>query len=548
MSRLRSDVNKWLHDATYEEIGPRWISLLEAAGPENAHEVRRSLCADDRFYLLTQVLHRPDADKKWIYERCREVEAQPDGMLDLWAREHYKSTIITFAGSIQEIIRDPEITIGIFSHTRPDASKFLAQIKAELETNDELKSLFPDIFYADPEVESPLWSVEKGIVVKRTANPREATVEAHGVVDSQPVGSHYRLMIFDDLVTMLSVSTPEQVKKTTERHALADSLGARGSDGLKRKQHVGTRYSFADTYHELIESGAVKPRIHPATKDGTMTGAPVFLTPEAWAKEKEKPSNIVAAQMLQNPAAGTEAMFQLAWLDGQFLHIRPATLTIGILCDPASSMKKGSDDTVMHVWGMDAARNRYLVDGFHHKMQLAERWVHLRDLHKRWSQEPGVQLVKVGYERYGSTSDLEYFRERMEMENYYFDIHELAWPRQAERGSKYDRIQRLEPDHRLRKLFFAKKMPEGVTETPEQAEVRRAGQAFRIYLPVRRRDHLGAMYGLQAKYFAEYKLYPYSVHDDGLDCASRWMDLDMRPPVLLPDESILEPEVFEDGA
>jgi hypothetical protein len=103
---------------------------------------QRALGRVDRYYLLTRLMHRVDAVHPWLFARCREVEAEPDGCLDLWAREHYKSTVITFTGGIQEILLDPDITIGIFSHTSPIAKKFLAQIKGELETNRELQLLY----------------------------------------------------------------------------------------------------------------------------------------------------------------------------------------------------------------------------------------------------------------------------------------------------------------------------------------------------------------------------------------------------------------------
>ncbi len=538
---IRSDLDQLAPDlqtAKFEHICDLW----EIVESDQGMAGRAWLGRNDRYYLLTRLLHRFDAVHPWLYARCREVEADPDGYLDLWFREGYKSTIITFAGIIQEIIRDPEITIGIFSHTKPVARKFMLQIKQELEANRELQAVYPDIFYAEPTRESSKWSEEKGIVVKRQGNPKEATVEAHGLVDGQPTGAHFKLRVYDDVVTRESVSTPDQVKKTTEAWELSDNLGARSETGKMRAWHVGTRYSFGDTYNDIIERNALKVRIFPATDNGLPDGNPVLLTPEAWADKKLKqgPATI-ACQMLLNPAAGNKAMFRKEWLS--FIDIRPSTLNVYIMVDPAHSKKKGSDNTAMAVIGIDAGGNKYLLDGYRHKMGLKERWEALAGLRKVWMAQPGVQMVKCGYERYGMQADLEYFEERMLAAKEAFEIHELNWTSDGAQA-KDDRVQRLQPDFMSKKFFMAA-VVEG--ESANQKRIREQGQGFRIFKPVKRRDHEGNMYSLNKGFLEEYLTYPFSAKKDLIDAASRIFDMDPVPPVIV-DQSALEPETYADGA
>ena len=329
----------------------------------------------------------------------------------MWARGHGKSSIITVGGAIQEVLRDPEVTIGIFSHTSAIAKSFLATIKREFEFNTELRGLFPHIFYDRPAEQSPSWSLDHGIIVKRQGNPREATISASGLVDGQPISMHYGLMIFDDVVVEKSVGTEEQIAKTNEAWSLADNLGSRNA----RKWACGTRYHWKDTYSLMAERGAVKVRKWPATKDGTLTGEPWLLTAEEWAnKKRDQLEGTVACQLLCDPQAGSQRMFNPA--DLPFYELRPWMLTVYLLCDPASSMKKDSDDTAMVCIGVDHAWNKYLLDGVAHKMELQDKWMWLRDLRAKWRAAPGVQGVFVGYEKYGAQSDLQYFHERMMQE------------------------------------------------------------------------------------------------------------------------------------
>ena len=177
-------------------------------------EAVRWLGRHDRFFLLGCLMMRADVlEKDWCYARCREVEASPDGWLDLWSRFHYKSTVITLAGAVQEILRNPEVTIGILSYAKPVAHRFVDQIRRALEM-PELTGLYPDVLWERPPRLN--WSTQGGLIVKRKSNPKEPTVMGSGLVDGQPIGMHYALRIYDDVVTPASVSTAEQIMKTTE--------------------------------------------------------------------------------------------------------------------------------------------------------------------------------------------------------------------------------------------------------------------------------------------------------------------------------------------
>lgn len=545
-----------LRSLTLEETIRYWHALEEAKGVEAV----RWLCRNDRYYLLVRMLGRADALHPWIYARCREVEAEPDDYLDLWAREHYKSTVITFAGVIQEIIRDPEITIGIFSHTRAVALKFWQQLKLELESNTRLHTAFPEVFYANPKKESPRWSDEKGLCVKRKSNPKEGTLEAWGLVDGQPTGAHFRLRIYDDVVTRESVSTPDQIAKTTSAWELSDNLGMQGG----RRWHIGTRYHFGDTYGVILERRALKVRLHPATDTGQPDGNPVLLSPEEWEKKKitQGPATI-ACQMLQNPIAGQQAMFNI--LDIQRYEIRPTTLNVYITVDPARSMKKGSANTAIAVIGIDSGRNKYLLDGINHRCDLKGRWEAVRNMRRKWIGEQGVQMVQVGYESYGAQADLDYFKERMEVESEAFPITELTWPRDSE-VSKDDRVQRLGPDLRSKKFYLPALMMSagklhwwGLDESQSsrivlephtghsrrQRDVIAAQQPYRVCKAISKVDSDNNLYDLSRHAIEQIMFYPFAPLKDLIDAISRIYDMDARPPVLI-DQSELEPEAYND--
>jgi hypothetical protein len=504
------------------QLQKQW-SLVEQEGISGI----RWLCRNDLFYLLVKICRRVDMIHPWVLDRCREVEQEPDGYLDLWAREHFKSSIITFGKTLQDILINPEITIGFFSENASLAGKFLAQIKQEVETNELLKEAFPDILYKNPEKESPTWNRE-GITFIRRGNPKEPTIEAQGLL-SLKVGAHYDLMVFDDIITMNSVSTPEMVQKINDFFEVSLSQSKQGG----RKRYIGTRYSFNDTYQMIIDRQIATPRIYPATADSDPNSPPVLFTEEYWIQKKRENSTYnLSCQYLQNPQAAGEKVFDTAML--QYYEIRPYKLNVAIVCDPANSMKKGSASTAMLVIGIGASNRKYLLDGFCHKMSLAERWENMRNLYRKWRADPGVNLIYVGYEKYGTGNvDLDYFREQFKKEpnTPRFTIKELT---SAYNGQvrKRDRIERIQPDLNASNIW----LPHSPRENREgnltrsQKFARDENCSYRIAKAIRKVDECKKIYDLSEVFTKQLDVYPYGNFVDCIDGFSRIYDMDIAAP------------------
>ena len=75
----------------------------ENENPDALREWMRLMVRSDIFFLGVYVCEREDLNRDWLFERCKEVQENPDGYIDIWAREHYKSTIITWLKTMQDI-------------------------------------------------------------------------------------------------------------------------------------------------------------------------------------------------------------------------------------------------------------------------------------------------------------------------------------------------------------------------------------------------------------------------------------------------------------
>ncbi len=367
----------------------------------------RHLILNDLWFICYFVIGIPVANHNFWVTACREVQDGPRShTLDLWARFHGKSSVITTAEVIQRILRNPEERIAIFSYSRPAATKFFRQIKLLLESSPLLLACFPDVLYPDPRLDSPLWSDGDGLIVKRKGFYKEATLEAHGLIEGMPTGAHYTGRVYDDIITADLVQSPDVVQRVKDQFDMSLNLGT-GTDADWHRV-IGTPYHHEDAL--MYIKGKLDPdgkplyttRIKPATVDGSPNGPSAYL-PEPTLNALRSNQQQFYSQQLCNPTPeGTQKLnpSYIKLVDPKDL---PSKLYKFMVVDPAGVNKNRAGDS----WGIACigvepyrddlgASNIYILDLFVEPMTEAEAMEQIVAMYCR-----NGRILKLGIEKVG---------------------------------------------------------------------------------------------------------------------------------------------------
>lgn len=467
-------------------------------------KIIKYIAPKDFFFFCYFVLDLP-VNHPFLIARTYEVQECNNMTLDLWARTHWKSTLLTMALPIWEVINDPEERIAIFSHTRSMAKSHLRKIMRTIEKNSILNETWPDIFPKNPRSKGPegafKWSEEAGAYLHRKGSYGEATFEAWGL-DNLPTGKHFTIMVFDDIVDMKVTNTTTQIRKTIDSYRQADNLA---ETNRKKKRVIGTRYNLKDPYLPLIEDKRYVKRIFPAEVDESgkkmFQGIPIFMTREQLDdKFQEQKEFTYSAQMLQDPTAKNEYSMNPKWIKYHGDKL-PSYMNKYLVVDPAGQIGKSHDYTFMGVIGTDAQGNYHLLDAVRDKLLLKEKWEKIRYLVQKWG------LHEVGYERISMQSDIQGLKDKMEHSGLYFNFIELK------------------------------------SNVPKAKRVQNMGELFlqgRFYipksLPYKQVD--GTYVDIVHEFYIEFVSFPFCIHDDIVDGMSRILDIELG--VVFPDTDVYQ--------
>jgi len=424
--------------------------------------------------------------------QLRLINDQPTRRLWLWARGHFKTSLITEAHSIYLILNNPNIRILIVSNTMDIAKTMLKNIKGHLMFNNLFRSLYPEFCpKATEDGKIEFGTTEHFTVPNRTKNLKEPTVMCAGV-GTNLTGLHFDYMKIDDLVTKDSVSNDTQIKASKDYYASLRQLF--DNPTVPREDIIGTIYHFNDLHRDMQKAMEFKKSFIPVATDMTFKD---ITFPERFSEQGIRDilndptigPYVFSAQYMLNPINPTEIKFKEEWLDSYSTH---PDLAEYICVDPASTQKKKSDYTVIERWGVDFEGFHYLLEGVRDKLTAAQR---IEKLFEVVSHANNLKYVK--YEVLGGRhGDLEAIKEKMRFKRVFFSLKETK----ATTAAKQDRIEQ-----RLIGPFNAKtiKFPNN------------------LYF---KSLYDGKTYDFVQLYKLEYLQFPFTEHDDILDCHSQMFE------------------------
>ena len=380
------------------------------AGKIEEYSSVRWLILNDLFFVIYFILGEGKSNYRkmnceFIVKACSDIHnGAKSNTLDVWAREHLKSSIITIAETIQFALTNPDYSTCIFSYARPVAKKFLFEIKSLFENSTILKMYFPML--NDIAKLSPMWSLDDGLILKRLGNRKEPTIYAAGLIEGMPTGMHFDRMVFDDLVTEDIAGSYEVMEKVKVKFDSAQNLGTDG--GVVRI--IGTYYNHNDPYVDIrdrVDENGVAiyiTRKKPATDNGLADGKPVFLSEERLRFLRS--TKTFNCQQLLDPTPTADMKLRVEFLQEIEKEFLPKDLYRFMVIDPAgdNETKKG-DAWAFHVVGIEpkvddlGCSKLYILDSFIDTMTESQATDMMVKMYLN-----GGMISQLGYERLSNTT------------------------------------------------------------------------------------------------------------------------------------------------
>lgn len=410
----------------------------------------REACKNSLHFLCTQMLGFSDWDKvhddieKFLNRKSRKK-------MILIPRGHLKTSVVTKAYSIQQVLRNPNVRILIANQVWDKAREMLYEIKQMFSDKSDLPKLFGQFV-------SERWREDDIVVRQRTRALAAPTIGTSGV-EAELTSSHYDIVILDDLQGLQNYQTPEQREKVKRYYrSMMDLLEPGGLLIV-----IGTRWHLDDVYQyiideesdyfditvrKVIENGQIifprkfNKKFDPVTKSWIETKEP---TMDFINYLKKRPSEEFASQYMNEPIDSENQIFKKEYF--KTYDRRPERLFVSMTIDPAISEKQSADYFAINVSGMDENYKIYVLDTVKGHWKVAESIDNIFTTYQKWKPSV-VGLETVAYQKALKS----WLEEKMRERGVYFPITEL---KRNTNESKEFRIKALEPFYRDGLIYHA---------------------------------------------------------------------------------------------
>lgn len=219
------------------------IDEIEKLPKKQQEQAWKAVFETDLFVFAKEILKYPDMSWETHGNICRTLEDECPKKLIVVPRGCLKSTIASVAFPIWRLIKDPNERILIDSELYKNARTFLREIRAQLEGNELLKSLYGKF-------ESPTnWTESEIIIKQRTRALKEASITCSGI-DAEKTSQHYTVIIADDLNGPSNSLTEDGRQKVIDHYRMFTSLLEPGGTLVV----IGTRYHQNDIIGFILEN------------------------------------------------------------------------------------------------------------------------------------------------------------------------------------------------------------------------------------------------------------------------------------------------------